>query len=352
MSIVKKPFGKLPDGREATLYELVNAAGARVGVTDFGGRIVKIVVPDKNGAMTDVALGYADVSGYFPNIGYIGALIGRVGNRICKGECPLGGKTLHLNANAGGHHLHGGNVGFDQKLWDVQADEAGNRLTLTTVSPDGEENYPGTLRVKVTYTFTEDDELSIRYEAVCDKDTLVNLTNHAYFNLSGEGSGDVKNHEMTIHADAFTAADEGLIPTGELRPVAGTVFDLRKPLRIADGLRGLENDIQMQSGKGYDHNFVLRGAGVKEAAVVYAPDTGIEMRVFTDQPGVQFYGGNCLEGVNPGKCGRAYAPMAGLCLETQRFPDAPNHDNFPSILLKAGEKYDTTTTYAFGVKKA
>jgi aldose 1-epimerase len=296
-------------------------------------------------------LGFSDISEYAPvNPGYMGAVIGRVGNRINRGRFALYGVHHQLAANANGHHLHGGTVGFDKKLWDAAPDEATNRLKLTTVSPDGEENYPGRMDVTVTYTFSDDNGLFIHYQAVSDKDTLCNLTNHAYFNLSGEGSGPVDDHLIEILADRVTVADRDLIPTGELRPVNGTPFDLRTPVRIGDGLMHTQDNEQMRYGGGYDHNFMLNGEGFRDTIRLYAPATGIEMKVLTDMPGVQLYTGNMLETDWPGKSGKAYHKRDGLCLETQLPPDAVNHPEFPSTVLHAGVCYNSSTAYIFTTK--
>lgn len=348
MGISKISFGHLTDGRPVDLYTIKNASGASVSAATYGGILVSLRVPDRSGVLTDVLLGFADISGYAPvNPGYMGALIGRVGNRIGYGRFSLNGVAYQVAANSNGHHLHGGVNGFDKKLWLAEADEASNALKLSIVSPDGEENYPGRLAVTVTYTFSNDNVLSIRYQAVSDKDTLVNLTNHAYFNLSGEGSGTIEDHEIQILADRFTAADSGLIPTGELRPVDGTPFDLRSLTRIGDGLRHTGDDEQMRYGGGYDHNFMLNGEGYRKCVTLCSPATGIRMDTFTDMPGVQLYTGNMLETDGPGKCGRKYGRHDGLCLETQFPPDAINHPGFPSPALKAGERLDSTTSYSF-----
>lgn len=350
MRMDKESFGRLPDGREATLFTFTNRQGASVSITDFGGILVSLKVPNRTNDLTDVLLGYDNVSGYFPNCGYMGALIGRVGNRINRGLCHVAGNLLQLAKNDNGNHLHGGDEGFDSKLWTPDPDATAGSLALSYTSPDGEENYPGTLKVKVTYGFSEDNSLSIRYEAESSRDTLCNLTNHAYFNLSGEGSGDILDHTIRIAADRYTVVDAGCIPTGELQPVDGTCFDLRRPLRIGDGLKHEDTDPQMICGKGYDHNFCLNGAGLRQVAELFSPATGIAMTVDTDQPGVQFYSGNKLKGIHPGKSGRAYGPREGLCLETQNYPDAINHTNFPNAVLKAGQLYQTTTIYRFEVK--
>ncbi len=348
--ITAKTFGKLPSGDNAVLYSLVNESGSHVDICNYGGILVSIVVPDTEGKAGDVLLGCKTVEDYIPNNGYLGALIGRVGNRIGKGRCVLNGKQLVLAQNNGENHLHGGDHGFNEKVWDARTvpGEGEDSLVLTTVSEDGEENYPGRLEVKVTYTFTDKNELKIHYEAVSDKDTLCNLTNHAYFNIGGEGGDKITGEYIQINADAFTPTDAALIPTGELRCVEGTPFDLRKPVRIGDRIDDKTCD-QLVYGQGYDHNFCLNGTGLREAAVVTDPKSGRVMKVYTDLPGVQFYAGNCLDGTMKGKCGRVYTPRDALCLETQNYPDAVNHPEFPDAVLKAGEKYDHTTIYAFSV---
>ena len=355
MSIVKKSFGTLADGRQADLYILTNASGASVEITNYGGIIRAINVPDKSGKLDSVVLGYNDVNGYIPTVGYIGALLGRVGNRIAKGECELNGVKLHLAKNERGvTHLHGGNVGFNLKLWDVTPIEGicQDQLILKYTSPDGEEGYPGTLRVMVTYTFTDDNELMIRYEAVSDKDTLCNLTNHTYFNLCGEASGKkIVDHVFEMNCDTFTVVDERCIPTGEQRDVTGTPFDFRAPTRVGDRLDMTPNDEQLRFGTGIDHNFNINDfeAGLRFAAEVSDPESGRVMDVFTDMPAVQFYAANNLHGKNPGRSGRVYGPHEGFCLETQYAPDSINHPEFIDSLLRAGEKYDYTTIFAFDV---
>lgn len=350
--ISQKPFG-VANGENVTLYTMTNKTGASVSVSSYGGILVSIVVPDKDGKLSDVLLGCSSVEGYIPTNGYVGALIGRVGNRIGKGECTLNGKELHLAKNDGGvNHLHGGDSGFNEKIWSVSAVEGveEDHLLLTLVSPDGEEGYPGTLHVQVTYSFNDKDELKIHYEAVSDKDTLCNLTNHAYFNLNGEGGEKITNHIIQINANYYTPTDSALIPTGELRSVEGTLFDLRKGVRIGDRIDSKEDE-QLVNGGGYDHNFCINGSGMRIGAVVSDPDSGRVMTVCTNLPAVQFYAGNMLNGKMIGKCGRAYTPRDGLCLETQTYPDAIHHPNFPTSVLKAGEKYDTTTIYAFSAVK-
>lgn len=352
MSISKKPFGKAPCGRDVDLYVMTNGHGASVEIANYGGIIRAINVPDREGELASVVLGYDSIEGYAPLNGYIGALIGRVGNRIANGECELNGQKLTLAKNeAGRTHLHGGDVGFDRKFWDVTPVEGicEDHLILKYVSPDGEEGYPGTLKVMVTYTFTDDDELMIRYEAVSDKDTLCNLTNHTYFNLAGEGSGTVEDHVFEFNCDTFTVVDEHSIPTGEQRDVTGTPFDLREPTRLGDGLARAAEDQQMIYGKGYDHNFNINDpeAGLRFAVHAEDPKSGRAMDVFTDMPAVQFYTANMLAGINPGSCGRLYGKHEGFCLETQYAPDSIHHPQFPDSVLYAGEKYDFTTIFAF-----
>ena len=350
MSIRMEAFGKLPTGEQITRYTMTNQKGAEVSVLNYGGILNRIVVPDKHGVMGDVLLGYDRVEGYAPvNPGYLGALIGRYANRIGAGRCTLNGRALQLAQNSNGQHLHGGNVGFDKKLWGVFCEEGAgeDRLVMSLTSPDGDENYPGTLTVRVTYTWNDECELKLHYEAVCDQDTIVNLTNHAYFNLEGEGSGSIENHTLSIDADRYTVVDKNCISTGELRPVDGTPFDMRKGVRLADGFARQAGDEQMTIGQGYDHNFVLNGQGLRQIAVLSAHISGRVMRVYTNKPGVQLYTGNMIDCTVPGKSGRVYQKRDALCLETQFYPDSINHPDFPSCVLKAGEKYDFTTIYAF-----
>lgn len=356
MSIQKKSFGCLPDGREADLYILTNKSGASVEITNYGGIISALNLPDKDGVISNVLLGYSDVSGYVPTCGYLGALIGRVGNRIAKGECTVSGQKLQLAKNDNGlNHLHGGNVGYNERFWDVTPMEGicKDMLILKLFSPDGEEGYPGNLQIMVTYTFTDLNELIIEYEALSDKDTLCNLTNHAYFNLEGEGSGSVEDHRFYIHADSFTVSDKELIPTGEMRPVEGTNFDFRMPVRLGDVLEKTQEDEQLRNGGGVDHNFNLvpDEDGLALAATVTAPVSGRIMNVYTDMPAVQFYSGNMLESIHPGRCGRQYHKHEGFCLETQFAPDSINQPSFPDSVLYAGEKYDYITIFEFQTVK-
>jgi len=353
MSITCQSFGRLPAGEETQLYTLTNASGASVSITNYGGILVKLIVPAKDGTLGDVLLGYDRIGPYAdpaaPNPGYFGALIGRYANRISEGRFDFHGRSIQLARNSNGQHLHGGDVGFDKKLWAAEPVEGRGEdsLILRYTSADGEENYPGALKVKVTYSFNDANELKLHYEAESDRDTICNLTNHAYFDLEGEQNGDVTTHTVTIHADRFTVVDKNSIPTGELRDVTGTPFDLRRGKLLSVGFACEANDEQMTFGQGYDHNFALNGEGMREAAVVSAPASGRVMTVRTDKPGVQLYTGNMIDCAHPGKGGRMYQKRDALCLETQFFPDSVNHPNFPGCELKAGEKYDFTTVYAF-----
>ncbi|MDF9834326.1 aldose 1-epimerase [Ereboglobus sp. PH5-5] len=356
-------FGALRDGRAAHLYTLANNNGAKVAITNYGGIVVRVIVPDRDGNFADVVLGYNDVSDYIKASPYFGALIGRYGNRIAKGEFTLDGQTYKLNTNnaPGGLPcaLHGGKAGFDKVLWDaspvIEKDTAG--LQLRYVSKDGEEGYPGNLDVTVTYWLTDKNELRIEYAATTDKATPVNLTNHSYFNLRGEGVGTILNHMLTLNASHYTPVDKGLIPTGQVAPVAGTPFDFTKPRAI--GERVDADDEQIKFGGGYDHNFIIdRPAGfvanlsspLLKAAEVYEPVSGRVLEVFTGEPAVQFYCGNFLDGKNVGKSKVAYEKRAGFCLETQHSPDSPNQSGFPCTILRPGERYDTVTVYRFSAR--
>ncbi len=343
--IQKLSWGKLPDGRAADLYTLSNGKGMEASIATYGGIVVSLKVPSKNGAPVDVVLGFDSFEPYIANPSYFGALIGRYGNRIAHGQFKLNGVTYNVPKNDGANSLHGGKVGFDKKLW--QAREIPGGIELTYVSKDAEEGYPGDLTAKVTYTLTADNALRIDYSATTDKDTVLNLTNHSYFNLAGQGEGDILGHEIMIEADRFTPVDSGLIPTGELKPVEGTPFDFRKATPIGAHIN--DNDTQLKLGRGYDHNFVLnrKGGSIELAARVREPNSGRVMEVLTDQPGIQFYTGNFLDGTLHGKGGKVYQRRFALCLETQHFPDSPNHPDFPSTVLKPGQEYKTSTIYRF-----
>ncbi len=348
MSITKKPFGTTRDGKAVEQYTLKNSRGASVSIITFGGIITSIRVPDKAGRLEEVTLGFDELPRYLDKNGSLGALIGRFGNRIARGQFTLDGKTYQLALTDGKNHLHGGLVGFGVHVWAAAQEEGDgeDRLHLHLVSPDGQENYPGTLTVDVTYAFNDDCELSIHYKAVTDKATVLNLTNHAYFNLAGADGRTVLDHELSIYADAITETDEGLIPTGRLLPVEGTVFDFRKPKIIGEGLKAGENDTAIRYGMGYDHNFVLGSPFVmKKCAVLKDAGSGRVMEVYTDQPAVQLYTANHQN--MPGRNGAHYSPRCALCLETQHYPDSPNHENFPSTVLRPGEVFKSTTIYAF-----
>jgi aldose 1-epimerase len=348
--IKKSPFGKTADGQEVSLYTLTNARGAQVSIITYGARVQSIKVPDPHGKFADVVLGYDNLDGYLKDTAYFGAIAGRYANRIAHGEFKLDGVTYHLPLNDGPNSLHGGFQGFDKRVWsakDVSTPQA-EALELSYLSKDGEEGYPGNLSARVVYTLTPRNELRIEYWATTDKDTIVNLTNHSYFNLAGGGTGDILGEILTINADHFTPIDPTFIPTGEIRSVAGTPFDFRKPTAI--GARINEDNQQLKFAKGYDDNFVLNRDGKKGlvlAARVYDKASGRQLEVWTTQPGLQFYSGNFLDGSLHGKGGVAYGYRDGFCLETQHFPDSPNHPNFPSTVLKAGGHYHELTVFQF-----
>jgi len=349
LSIKKKYFGTLPDGTKIDIFTLANSKNMSVDITNFGGIIVSILVPDKAGNIADVALGYRQLDKYIDNDGYIGALIGRHANRIEDASFELNGKVYELAKNDGNNHLHGGKIGLHNVVWEAEIinEVNGEKLVLRHTSPDGEENYPGNLDVEVIYTLTEENELKIDYTAISDKDTVVNLTNHAYFNLSGHNSGDVLKHHIYINADKFTPVNDECIPTGEIRSVKGTVMDFTHMKGFTDGLNS--KDVQIENGHGYDHNWVLNTNGnINEVATeLYDPESGRAMQVFTTKPGIQFYSGNFLSERLLGKENTVYKKRSGLCLETQYFPNAMKHKNFPSPILKANQQYHHTTIYKF-----
>jgi aldose 1-epimerase len=349
--VAREPFGKLPDGRAVERFTLTNAHGMEVKAITYGGIITSLRVPDRGGQMADVVLGFDSIDGYLKNDPFFGAIIGRYGNRIAKGQFTLDGHTATLAKNNGPNHLHGGTKGFDKLLWTAEPVAGKNAVAFTLTSPDGDEGYPGTLKVRVTYTLTDANALVVDYEATTDKTTVVNLTQHSYFNLAGEGSGDILGHQLMINADRYTPVDAGLIPTGELAPVQGTPFDFRTPTAI--GARINQDDPQLKNGKGYDHNWVLtrKGAGLSLAARAVEPKSGRTLEVTTTEPGVQFYAGNFLDGTIKGKGGHVYALRNGFCLETQHFPDSPNQPKFPSTMVKPGQKYTSQTVFTFGTVK-
>ncbi len=351
MPITQRAFGTTPDGATITLYTLTNAHGVEADIMNFGGIIVALRVPDRDGNLGDVALGFDTFEPYADRNPFFGALVGRYGNRIANGQFELDGKTYKLAQNNGQNHLHGGPNGFHQKVWSAQPhDDAEPSLELSLVSPDGEEGYPGNLSVTVVYTLTDQNELKIDYTATTDKATVLNLTNHSYFNLSG--NGDILGHEMQLFASRFIPINDNLIPTGEIRSVEGTPMDFRTPTPI--GARIDDDTEQLRNGLGYDHCWVLdKQTGVlAQAAHVYDPASGRTLDVYTTQPGVQFYSGNMLDGSLTGKNGEVYARRTGFCLETQHFPDSPNQPQFPSTVLRPGETYKQMTIFQFGVQRS
>lgn len=350
MSITQDVFGALPDGREAHLFTLSNAGGMTVRITDFGGIIVSIETPDRNGVFHDVTLGYDTLTPYLENPVYFGALVGRYANRIGNAEFTLNGKIYRLLKNTGAHHLHGGGVGFNKKLWDaaIIRDGGAEKLELIYVSPDGEEGYPGALRVRVLYSLTEDNAVGIEYFAETDADTVVNLTNHAYFNLAGHDAGPIVDHRLRLHASRFTVTDRDSIPTGEIRPVAGTPMDFTAMRAIGEALREEATYDQLVFAQGHDHNYAIDNetSGIVVAAEAVCDRTGRRLTVLTDQPGVQLYIGNYLSGI-VGKGGAVYGKRNAFCLETQHFPDSPNQPGFPTTVLRPGETFRSTTIYKF-----
>ena len=360
-NITRQPFGKTQEGTPVEIYTLRNVHGCEARISTYGGIVVSLTMPDKNGKLDDVVLGFDTVSGYEENPSpYFGALIGRYGNRIAKGKFTLDGKEYALSINNAPNTLHGGKIGFDKHVWQAQPGTSaeGPTLTLRYVSKDGEEGFPGTLTVKAVYTLTEDNALKVAFEAMTDAPTVINLTNHSYFDLRGAAStGDILNHEITLHASRYLPVDKTSIPLGELRPVAGTPFDFTKPAAI--GARIDDPDPQLHFGPGgYDHCYVLDGydpkLGAKAepflAAHVYEPTSGRVLELWTSEPGVQFYTANYLEGKFAGKGGKVYGKRSAFCLEPQHFPDSPNRPEYPSVVLRPGETYRNTFFYRFSVR--
>ncbi|MCL4848808.1 MAG: galactose mutarotase [Acidobacteria bacterium] len=353
-SVTRAAFGTLPDGTAIEVFTLTNAHGLVVRAITYGGIIVSLHAPDRDGRLDDIVLGYDTVDGYVKdNSPYFGAIIGRFGNRIAKGTFSLDGQAYTLATNNGPNHLHGGLQGFDKVVWtgESASTDRGPSVTFSRTSPDGEEGYPGALTARVTYTLTDRNELIVDYHATTDKPTIVNLTQHSYFNLAGQGARDILGHELQVVADRYTPVDSTLIPTGELAPVEATPFDFREPTAI--GARIDADHPQIKAGLGYDHNFVLTrsGDGLEVAARVVEPTTGRTLEVATTEPGLQFYSGNFLDGSITGKAGRVYQHRYGFCLETQHFPDSPNQPAFPSVVLRPGEEYRTQTVFTFGVAR-
>ena len=344
MDVSVSSFGS-HEGKPVDLYRVENGNGMVLTVSNYGGVVTGLQVPDRAGQSEDVVLGYDTLEGYLGDGAHLGALVGRYGNRIAGGRFEIDGKPYALAKNNGSNHLHGGNVGFDRRVWEGEAVDSGVKLIY--VSPDGEEGYPGCLAAEVSIGLTEENALTFSYRAETDATTHVNLTHHGYFNLTG--SGDILDHELTLNADLFTPVDSGLIPTGEIRAVDGTPFDFKKGGRIDERID--EDDDQLKAGGGYDHNFVLSGdqEEIHQTATVVDLVSGRRMDVFTSEPGVQFYTGNFLDGSIVGKRGVRYQKRSGLCLETQHFPDTPNQPLFPSTMLRPGEAYVSETIYKFGV---
>jgi len=346
-------YGTLPDGREARIFTLTNSHGLRARVTEYGAILVSMEVPDKDGKPADVTLGYDTLEGWISNTSYFGSTVGRFGNRIAHGRFTLDGKEYQLATNNSPGdipcHLHGGKQGFDKVLWRGEADEKNNAVIFTYVSKDGEEGYPGTLSVKVTYTLTNDNELKWDAEATTDAPTVINLVHHSYWNLTGDPRKSINDHELVLHADEYLPTNAGLIPLGTKAPVAGTPMDFRKPTAI--GARVGDDFEALKLGGGYDHAWVLQpGKEVRPAARLRDPVSGRAMEILTDQPGIQFYGGNFLDGTVTGKGGVVYPHRSGLCLETENFPDAPNQSTFPSAVLRPGETYRHRMIHRFAAE--
>jgi len=350
-SVSSAPFGTLPDGRTVEIFTLTGGGRVTMQTISYGAVITSITTPDRNGQTDDVVLGFDQLQGYLIPPPYFGAVVGRYGNRIAKGQFTLDGATYHLATNNGPNHLHGGVKGFDKQLWRAEpfAHDTDAGIVYTLTSPDGDEGYPGTLSVKVTYTLSHGDALTVDYDATTDTATVVNLTQHSYFNLAGRG--DILAHRLQIDADRYTPVDATLIPTGEIADVASTPLDFRKPAAI--GARIDADDPQLKHAGGYDHNWVLNGAAgtLRHAATLEDPASGRTLDVSTTEPGLQFYSGNFLDGTLTGKGGRVYQKRAALCLETQHFPDSPNHPTFPSTVLRPGGSYRSKTVFTFGVAR-
>jgi aldose 1-epimerase len=347
--VSRAPFGRTADGKAVDIFTLTNRNGLEVKAITYGGIITSVRVPDRAGALADVVLGFETLDGYLKGHPYFGAIVGRYGNRIAGGRFAIDGRTFTLATNNGPNHLHGGKVGFDKAVWSADpapAAAGGAGIVLSHTSADGDEGYPGTLRARVSYTLTERNELVVEYHATSDKPTPVNLTQHSYFNLSG--GGDILDHELTIHASRYTPVDATLIPTGELASVEATPFDFRKPAKVGARIDAAHE--QLKNGLGYDHNFVLDGkAGeLRAAARLVDGKSGRTLDVATSEPGMQFYSGNFLDGTLTGKGGQVYRRRAGLCLETQHFPDSPNKPHFPSTILRPGGEYRSKTVFTFG----
>lgn len=350
--ILKKDYGSTPDGEAVELYTLRNENGMEVEIITYGGRITSLKAPDKDGNFENVVLGFDSIEDYTKDNPYFGALIGRYGNRIAKGKFTLDGETYSLPKNDGENHLHGGVKGFDKVVWQAEEGDEDNSLKLTYISEDMEQGYPGRLETVVVYKLNEDNSLDVSYEATTDKKTVVNLTQHAYFNLSANFDQKILDHLIEINADEFLPVNQTLIPTGELKEVAGTAFDFREPKLIGDDIIKDTEEEQLRLGKGYDHCWVLndQGSGMRFAASAHHPASGRFMEVHTDEPGIQLYTGNFLDGTLPQPNGGTYAHRTGFCLETQHYPNSPNEESFPSVVLEPGETYASKTSFKFSVK--
>jgi aldose 1-epimerase len=346
-------FGKMPSGEEVHLFTLSNKNDVEAKIITYGGIIVSLKVPDRRGQVGDTVLGYDALDGYLKDTFYFGGIIGRYANRIAKGKFSLNGVTHTLACNNGENHLHGGRRGFDKVLWKADRHEVDfDAIKMEYLSKDGDEGFPGNLRVRVVYSLTNNNELRIDYAATTDRDTVINLTNHSYFNLTGNGSEDILQHELLLNASHFTPVDAGLIPTGEIESVSGTPFDFTRPSSI--GSQVYSGDPQLNYCGGYDHNWVLNGGEKREqrfAAGVYEPESGRVLEIHTSEPGIQFYSGNFLDGSIRGKQNKVYSHRAGFCLEPQHFPDSPNQPDFPSTILRAGGQFHSTTTYKFSIRR-
>jgi aldose 1-epimerase len=346
--VQKMAYGKTPDGTAVDEYVLTNRSGVKAKVITYGAILTELHVPDKDGKLTDVVLGFDNLEGYLSGHPFFGATVGRYANRIAKGRFTLDGKEYKLATNNGPNALHGGDKGFDKKVWKAEPVAGKNAVRFTYTSPDGEEGYPGALTAEVVYTLTDDNAVRLDYKATADKPTPVNLTNHSYFNLAGPASGDILGHVLMINADKYTPTDDTLIPTGEIKPVKGTPFDFTTPTPIGARIKEIKAD-----PVGYDLNYVLRDGGGREpalAARVSEPKTGRVMEVLTTEPGIQFYSGNFLDGKLKGKGGVVYKQYQGFCLEAQHFPDSVNQPKFPPVILRPGETYTQTTVYRFSAK--
>ena len=348
--VTRAPFGTTADGTAVEVFTLINANGLELRAITFGGIITSLKVPDRTGAMGDIVLGFDSLDGYLKGHPFFGAIIGRYGNRIARGRFLIDGHEYTLATNNGPNHLHGGPRGFDKQVWSAEILPSRNTIAFRRTSTDGEEGYPGNLAVEVVYALTDDNKLIVDYHYTTDKATPVNLTQHSYFNLAGEGSGDVLGHSLMLQADRYTPVDGTLIPTGELALVEGTPFDFRQPAPI--GARIDQPHPQIKNGQGYDHNWVLNktGSELSLAARVTEPTSGRTLEVMTTEPGIQFYAGNFLDGTVTGKSGRPYPRRSGFCLETQHYPDSPNQPGFPSTIAKPGQDYRTRTVFSFGVR--